>query len=68
MSDDKRFLKMSEVCERLGVSRYTVYEWVKKGELPKPYKPGGTGHPRWLSAQIEDYVRRAGKECAKSDA
>lgn len=36
------FQRMPAVQERVGgVSRTTIYEWVKKGQFPKPVKIGG---------------------------
>lgn len=38
----KAFQRMPAVQERVGgVSRTTIYEWVKKGQFPKPVKIGG---------------------------
>lgn len=38
---DKKFLKPREAAKMLGVSRHTVYAWIRKGKL-KAYKtPGG---------------------------
>jgi len=40
-SMDKKFLKPREAAKMLGVSRHTVYAWIRKGKL-KAYKtPGG---------------------------
>ena len=30
-----RFLRISEVLDRVGVSRHTIYRWVAAGEFPK---------------------------------
>lgn len=39
MSKDKqthRYRSIKDVCDEFGVSRSTVYEWVRTGLLPRP--------------------------------
>ena len=35
-----RSLRISEVLDRVGVSRPTIYRWVATGEFPKPISIG----------------------------
>ena len=35
-----RFLRISEVLDRVGVSRPTIYRWVAAGEFPKQISIG----------------------------
>lgn len=34
-------LNVNQVCARLGVSRRTVYNWIKLGKLARQNTPGG---------------------------
>jgi predicted DNA-binding transcriptional regulator AlpA len=51
-------LRISEVCARLGVSRFTWHGWVKSGLAPAPV-PNVPGHPRWRVREIEGFERGA---------
>jgi predicted DNA-binding transcriptional regulator AlpA len=46
------YLKDTQLAERFGVDRVTIWKWVKRGGFPKPVKlsPGCT---RWRMADIE---------------
>ena len=35
-----RIVRINEACERLGVSRSTLYDMIKRGELRRPVKIG----------------------------
>jgi prophage regulatory protein len=51
-----RFMAIIEVMKTSGTSRSTVYEWVKRGILPKPRKLG----PRrvgWLASEMAEWVK-----------
>jgi prophage regulatory protein len=54
-----RIVRISEICDRIGVCRSTYYNWVKDGLLPEPIAVGSRlrGMPeseldRLLAAQI----------------
>jgi len=34
-----RFIKLPEVCLRVGLGKSMIYELIKKGIFPAPYKP-----------------------------
>ena len=36
LRQSRRYRSIKEVCEEFGVSRSTVYEWIKNGLLPQP--------------------------------
>jgi predicted DNA-binding transcriptional regulator AlpA len=54
----RELLRISEVCARLGVSRFTWHGWVKSGLAPAPV-PNVPGHPRWRVREIEGFERGA---------
>lgn len=52
----KAFQRMPAVQERVGgVSRTTIYEWVKKGQFPKPVKIGARAIA-WRVSDLEKWA------------
>ncbi len=51
----RRFLRLPEVKERVGLSRTNLYEKIKTGDFPKPY-PLGPRAVGWLSDDIEKFI------------
>ncbi|WP_274701502.1 helix-turn-helix transcriptional regulator [Vibrio aestuarianus] len=52
---DIKVLRLNEVTEMLGVSKSTIYNWIKQGEFP----PGLLIGPKsrgWLSQDIEHWL------------
>jgi prophage regulatory protein len=39
-STPERFLTMAELCRLLPACRQSIYDWIKAGTFPKPYKLG----------------------------
>ena len=52
-----RYLNIQEVSEYLGLSRMTVYNMVKNGELPQGYKFRGAR--RWNFEELKDFLKGA---------
>lgn len=46
------YLSVSHVAGRLGISKSTVWRWVKDGHLPAPVKLG-PGCTRWRASDLE---------------
>lgn len=44
-------LNVSQVMARLNIGKTAVYDLVKRGELPKPVKIGGSS--RWIPEEVE---------------
>lgn len=52
----KRILRLPKVLEVCGgVGRSTLYDWMKKGDFPKPIKLGVRA-VGWPEAEIEDWL------------
>lgn len=51
-----RLLKLAEICELFGVSRWTIIKWIEDGEFPKPVRKGR--FLRWPEEEIERLVER----------
>ncbi len=58
--DDTRILRLPAVMAMLGVSKPTIYLWIKKGAFPKPLKIGPKASG-WLKSELDAWVaERAG--------
>ncbi len=36
---EERFIRLPEVMQMTGISKTTVYEYIRRGAFPKPYRP-----------------------------
>lgn len=58
------FLRRPQVEARTGLPRSTIYDWMKKGNFPKPINLGKRA-VAWLSTDIDDWqaqqMKRAGR-------
>ncbi len=60
-SDDRRpRLTTPEVSEMFGVTRATLYRWIKEGKIPEPARDPENGWPIWQQPEL-DAVARAMK-------
>ena len=50
-----RFLRISEVLDRVGVSRPTIYRWVASGEFPKQIAIGANSVV-WLESDVTKWM------------
>ena len=55
VSDASRLLKAHEVCEKLGISKATLYRMIRKDQFPQPLKLGASAS-RWHSQEVEDFM------------
>ena len=49
-------LKLTDVLNRLAVSRPTLYRWIKEGHFPKPIKLADNGAARWTEEEVEEWI------------
>lgn len=54
-----KFLSDKEVAARLGVSRQTVWRWVREGRFPSPVKIGPAA-VRWREAGVMAWEAQLG--------
>ena len=54
--NQKALLTAQEVAEYFGVTRQTVYNWIKSGLLPEPIKLGRLS--RWRLVDIEQRLEK----------
>ncbi len=50
------FLRLKDVCELFGVSRFTIRNWVVKGKFPQPIRKGL--FLRWPEDEIYRLIER----------
>ena len=50
-----RFLRISEVLDRVGVSRPTIYRWMREGTFPKQIAIGANSVV-WLELDITKWM------------
>ena len=49
------YINVKQLAERLGVSESTIWNHVKIGTLPRPYKIGHLY--RWDEAEIQNHIK-----------
>ena len=49
-------LKRKEVCERLGVSRITLWRWCRDGLFPAPGGMAGTNFQGWRESMVNAWI------------
>lgn len=54
--ENKRFVNIRELAALFNVSERTIYDWRKRGRLPKPVKKWGS--PRWDMDEVERHMRK----------
>ena len=50
-----RFLRISEVLDRVGVSRPTIYRWMREGTFPKQISIGANSVV-WLESDVTKWM------------
>lgn len=53
--ETKRFLRLKQVKEQVGLGRSSIYEKIKTGEFPKPISLGVRA-VAWLSTDVDDWI------------
>lgn len=51
-----RLIPLSEVMGRVGLSKATVYAWIKRGEFPAQVRLGASS--RWVEGEIENWIEQ----------
>jgi len=50
-----RLLRAPAVCERLGIAKPTLYEWMRHGQFPRPAVKT-RGVVMWTADQVEEWI------------
>lgn len=56
-------LRTTELLALIGVSRMTLWRWLKAGTFPQPIKLG-TRAVGWRKAEVEEWVRNLSRKTA----
>jgi prophage regulatory protein len=62
---EERFLRLPEVVRRVGISRSSVWLWVRQGRFPEPIRVG----PRvtcWRQTEIDRWIEARVAEAGRS--
>ena len=57
MLHEIQFYRVSHLQQKLGVSRSSLWSWVKQGTFPKPIKLG-KNCTAWNSADIDSWIEQ----------
>ncbi|MGV1683458.1 helix-turn-helix transcriptional regulator [Sphingopyxis sp. NJF-3] len=55
LEQPERFLRLPEVCRRVGLGKTMIYTMVNDGRFPKPYKLS-PGTSRWSEREIVAWI------------
>jgi predicted DNA-binding transcriptional regulator AlpA len=53
LSDRRPRLSTPEVSEMFGVSRATLYRWIREGTIPEPARDPDNGWPIWQQPELD---------------
>lgn len=51
-----RLLRLKEVIERTGLSKNTIYDWIRKGAFPAQIELGGRS-VAWSEAEVDTWIQ-----------
>lgn len=51
----ERLIKLDEVCRRVGLGKSMIYEMIKNGRFPRPYKISPFAS-RWSEIEIVEWI------------
>ena len=51
----RRFLRLKQVTEQVGLKKTAIHEKIKAGEFPKPY-PLGARAVGYLASEIDEWI------------
>lgn len=54
----KRLIRITEVMDRTGLARSTVYKYISEGIFPKPIKLGSRA-VAWVESEIETWIKNS---------
>ncbi|MCR6661945.1 MAG: AlpA family transcriptional regulator [Luteimonas sp.] len=60
-------LRLPEVERRTGLRRTAIYNWIARGDFPKPLRLGPKASG-WLESEIDQHIARLAAERDQGDA
>ncbi len=63
--NEKRILRMPDICRKLQLGQSSIYELTKRGLFPKPFTlvPGGRA-VGWIEADVDQWISDRKTACA----
>jgi DNA-binding transcriptional MerR regulator len=58
----KRYYRVSETCKALGIFKNTLYNWEKKGKIPKAYRDPMSGWRLYSQKDINRIKKITGRK------
>jgi len=65
-NNEVKFYRLSQLNKQLGVSRSSIWAWVKNGSFPKPIKLG-KNCTAWNSSDIDNWIEERKSISTKGD-
>lgn len=65
VNENERFLRLPEVLSKVGISKATLYDKIKRGEFPGPIKLFGGPNVAWRQSDILAWMQEQILEQAK---
>lgn len=53
----EKMISSKDIMQKLGITRFTLYRWIKNGRFPKPIKPGG-GKQMWREETVSSWLEK----------
>jgi prophage regulatory protein len=53
-----RILRWRETCERIGVSRTTLWRMINRGAFPAPIPLSSPAAVGWIEREVEDWLKQ----------
>lgn len=66
MTTHQKLLRLSEVVERIGFKKSSIYLWISEGKFPQPLKLGQS--TRWVASEVESWLEKKIAEAPRKAA
>jgi prophage regulatory protein len=55
----EKFLRLRDVLDQTGLSRTTIYRWIKTGDFPRQVKPwsGPNAPSLWVRSEVDAWMQ-----------
>jgi DNA-binding transcriptional MerR regulator len=60
--NNKKFYRVSEVCEILGIFKNTLYNWEKQNKVPRARRDPMNGWRLYSQADVQSLIRLSGRQ------
>ncbi len=51
---NQRLIRLPQVKAMVGLGRSSIYDWIKRGEFPKPIKVGRLSG--WIECEVQEWI------------